>query len=95
MSYLEQLCRKHDRFSIKALDKHTKELMDKLEYLERIGLLISRKVIRCDECGSDLGLFEGQEKVFCPMCNEERYVFEDMIEKTFFRVDKRNEKCST
>lgn len=88
MSSLEKLCKKVERFSINALNKEDETILKQIEQLEKNNFLTSILVVRCYECGSDLGLYQNQEEMFCPMCMKETYVLNEMIERTFFITGK-------
>ena len=51
-----------------------------------------KKIIRCSDCGSDLGLFEYQEVIFCPACNQNFSVFPEMISDLIPKDDPKKEE---
>lgn len=56
----------------KKIDKLLEEVIEELEEA-------ANKIVRCGDCGSDLGLFTGQEEIYCPACNKSVPVFPEMI----------------
>lgn len=70
-------CRTDCEFYYEEGCRHTRIRLDKEDNC--LSFKKGKKIIRCDDCGSDLGLFQDQEVIYCPACNKNVPVFPEML----------------